>query len=98
LSSASASGFVINLDTHAQKPTIWFRRLLGMRQRAVHKLRMVLQFIEELTSVESDECSGRPSMRWSQLMIDKVHSAMLDNRRITITELFDKLGLSFRLM
>jgi hypothetical protein len=28
-------------------------------------------------------------------MIDKVHSAMLDNRRITISELFDKLGLSF---
>jgi hypothetical protein len=51
------------------------------------------QFVEVWSLVESDECSGRPSMRWNQLMIDKVHSAILDNQRITITELFDKLGL-----
>jgi len=37
------------------------------------------QFIEVRSAVESDECSGRPSMRWNQLMIDKVHSVMLDN-------------------
>jgi hypothetical protein len=43
------------------------------------------QFIEVRSSVESDECSGRPSMRWNQLLIDKAHSAMLDNQRITIT-------------
>jgi hypothetical protein len=29
------------------------------------------------------------------MMIDKVHSAMLDNQKITIRELSDELGLSF---
>jgi len=53
------------------------------------------QFIEVWSSVECDECSGMPSMRWNQLMFDRVHSVVLDDRRITITELFDKLGLSF---
>ena len=53
---------------------------------------------EGRTSVESDEHSGRPATGRNQLMIDKVHSAMLDNRRITIIELFDKLGLSFCLV
>jgi hypothetical protein len=56
------------------------------------------QFIKVRSSVEGDKCSGRRSVRWNQLMIDKVHSAMLDKRRITITELFDKLGLSFGLV
>jgi hypothetical protein len=36
------------------------------------------QFVEVRSSVEGDKCSGRHSMRWNQLMIDKVHSAMLD--------------------
>ena len=31
--------FARNLATHAQKPMIWFRKLLGMRQWAVHKLK-----------------------------------------------------------
>jgi hypothetical protein len=47
------------------------------------------------TSVESDKCSGSLSTSRNQLMIDKVRSAMLDNCRITITELSDELGLSF---
>jgi hypothetical protein len=38
LSSASASNFARNLGTHAQKPTIWFIRLLEMRQWAICKL------------------------------------------------------------
>jgi len=67
-----------------------------MRQWAIHKLRSGFwQFIEVWSAVESDECSGRLSMRWNQLMIDKVCSVMLDNRRITTTELLEKLGLSF---
>jgi len=98
-SSASASSFAINLDIHVQKPTIRFRRLLGMRQWAIHKLRSGFwHFMEVWSAVESDECSGRLFMRWNQLMIDRVHSVMLDNWRITITELFDKLGLSFGLV
>jgi hypothetical protein len=32
---------------------------------------------------------------WNELMIGKVRSAALDNQRITIRELPDKLGLSF---
>jgi hypothetical protein len=43
---------------------------------------------------KTDEHSGKPSMSRNQLMIDRVHSAMLDNRRIKIRELCDKLGLS----
>ena len=42
---------------------------------------------------KTDEHSGKPSMSRNQL-IDRVHSAMLDNRRIKIRELCDKLGLS----
>jgi hypothetical protein len=53
------------------------------------------QFKEGWTSVESDECSGSLTTSRNQLMIEKVHSAMLDNCRITITELSDELGLSF---
>jgi len=29
------------------------------------------------------------------MMTDKVHSSMLDNQKITISELSDELGLSF---
>jgi len=53
------------------------------------------RFKEGWASVESDEHSGSLSTSRNQLMIDKVHSAMLDNCRITITELSDELGLSF---
>jgi hypothetical protein len=49
-------------------------------------------FREGQTSVKSDECVGWSSMSRNQLMIDKVCSAMLGNRRITIRELSDKLG------
>jgi transposase len=37
------------------------------------------RFKAGLTSIESDERSGRPSMSTNQLVIDKVRSAMLDN-------------------
>jgi hypothetical protein len=50
------------------------------------------------TSVESDECSGRPSMSRNQLMTDEVHSVVLDDWRITIRELSNELGLSFGLV
>jgi len=43
------------------------------------------------TSVESDECSGRPSASRNQLMMTQC-SAMLDNQKITIRELFDDWG------
>jgi hypothetical protein len=38
-------------------------------------------FIEgvQFSSVDGDECSGRRSMMWNQMMINKVHSAMLEN-------------------
>jgi AraC-like DNA-binding protein len=55
-------------------------------------------FKEGWTSAESDEHSGRPSTSRNQVMIDKVLSAMLDNRRITIRELSDEMGLSFGLI
>ena len=37
------------------------------------------QFIEVWSSVEGDECSGRPSMMWNHMMIDRVHSVVLDD-------------------
>jgi AraC-like DNA-binding protein len=52
-------------------------------------------FKEGRTSAESDEHSGRPATSRNQVTIDKVHSAVLDNHRITIRELSDELGLSF---
>jgi transposase len=52
------------------------------------------RFKERRTAAESDERSGRPSTTRNQIMIDKVRSVMLDNRRITIRELSDELGLS----
>jgi hypothetical protein len=51
-------------------------------------------FKEGQISVETDEHSWRHSMCRNQLMIDKVHSAMLDNKRITISKLSEKLWLS----
>jgi hypothetical protein len=56
------------------------------------------QFIEVWSSVEGDECSGRPSTMWNHMMIDRVHSVVLDDQRINITELFDQLGLLFCLV
>jgi hypothetical protein len=56
------------------------------------------QFKEGLMSAESDECLGRPSMSRNQVMIDKVCSAVMGNRRITIRELSNELGLSFGLV
>jgi hypothetical protein len=47
------------------------------------------------TSVKSVECSARALMSRNELMIDKLHSTMLDNQGITIRELCDELGLSF---
>ena len=55
-------------------------------------------FKEGRTSVESDECSERPSMSRNQLMSDEVHSVVLDDWRITIRELSNELGLSFGLV
>ena len=52
-------------------------------------------FKEGQTSVESDKRSGRPCKNRNELMIDKVRSDMLDNRKTTIRELSDELGLSF---
>jgi hypothetical protein len=51
-------------------------------------------FKEERMSVKSDEGLGRPSTSRNQLMINKVHSAMLGKWRTTIRELSDKLRLS----
>ena len=48
-------------------------------------------FKEERTSVASDERSGMPTMSRNSLMIDTV----LGNRRITIREMYDGLGLLF---
>jgi hypothetical protein len=47
---------------------------------------------ERWMSVESDERSGRPYTSRKQLMIDKVHSVMLGNLKITIREHSDELG------
>jgi hypothetical protein len=52
-------------------------------------------FKEERTSVASDERSGMPTMSRNSVMIDTVRYAVLDNRRITITEMYDGLGLLF---
>jgi hypothetical protein len=56
------------------------------------------RFKEGWASFESDEHSGRPSTSRNQLSIDKARSVMLDDRRITIRKLSDKLGLSFGLV
>jgi histone-lysine N-methyltransferase SETMAR len=52
------------------------------------------RFKEGRTSAVSDERSGRPSTSGTQVIIDKLRFAVLDNRRITIRELTDALGLS----
>jgi hypothetical protein len=48
-------------------------------------------------TVESEEGLGRPYMSKNQLMINKVHSKVLDKCRITIREISDELRLSFGL-
>ena len=54
-------------------------------------------FKEGWTTDKSDEGLGRPYMSRNQLMINKVHSKMLDKWRITIRHISDELGLSFGL-
>ena len=48
--------------------------------------------------MESDECSGTPSMSRNQLMTDDVHYVVLDDWRIKIRELSIELGLSVGLI
>jgi DNA replicative helicase MCM subunit Mcm2 (Cdc46/Mcm family) len=67
-----------------------------MRQWVVCKFKEWFRpFKERQTSVENDAHSERPYMSRNQVMIDEVRSAVLDEQRITIRELSDKLGLSF---
>jgi hypothetical protein len=49
------------------------------------------RFKEKQKSLESVEGSDKPSISRNQLIIDKVRSAVLDNRTITIRELSDEL-------
>ena len=72
---------------------------MGIRQWVVHKLRSGLGSSKrDGRQLRVMNVQGVGSTRWNQLMIGKVHSAMPDNHRITITELFDELGLSFYLV
>jgi hypothetical protein len=71
------------------------QKVFGNRQRTVRKLRSDLNGSKRDGHQLSDERSGSLSTSRNQLMIDKVHSAMLHNCRITVTELSDELGLSF---
>jgi hypothetical protein len=50
-------------------------------------------FKEGQMSVENDALSESPSVSRNQLMIDNVRTAVLDNQRITIGELYDELEL-----
>jgi hypothetical protein len=74
------------------------QKTLGNEAMGHMQVKEWFQFTEGRTSVESDEHSGRPSMSRNQMMIDKVHSAILDNQRITIREPSDELGFSLALV
>jgi hypothetical protein len=78
-------------------PETWalmLRDLYDMIQKAFGNEAMGHTPVKEWTSVESDEHSGGSLTSRNKLMIDTVHSAMLDNWRIITRELSDKLGLS----
>ena len=45
--------------------------------------------------VNDDACTGRPSTSTTNENIEAVKKLTLDNRRITITEVVDDVGISF---
>jgi len=72
VSSESASSFARSLGTYDKKPMIWFIRFLRIRQWAMCKLWSGLKcFIEGWTSVENDECSGKPSQAGTKWWLTK---------------------------
>ena len=53
------------------------------------------RFSEGRESVEDDDRSGRPNTSINEDQIEKVKQMILENRRITIREVSDEIGISF---
>jgi hypothetical protein len=51
-------------------------------------------FKDGRTLAESDQHSGRPSTSWNANVIENVCSLILEDRRLTVREIADKVGIS----
>jgi AraC-like DNA-binding protein len=51
-------------------------------------------FKDGCTLAGSDQSSESPSTSWNANVIENVHSLILDDRRLTVREIADKLGIS----
>jgi hypothetical protein len=45
-------------------------------------------------SADSDQHSGRPSTSWNADVIDKVRTLIMEDRRLTVWEIADEVGIS----
>jgi hypothetical protein len=52
------------------------------------------RFKDGHTLVDSDQRSGRPSTSWNANVIENVHSLILEDRRLTVREIADEVGIS----
>jgi hypothetical protein len=52
------------------------------------------RFKDGLTLADSDQCSGRPSAGWNANIIKNVRSLILEDHRLIIQEIIDKVGIS----
>jgi AraC-like DNA-binding protein len=51
-------------------------------------------FKDSRTLADSDQRSGRPSTSWNANVIENVHSLILEDRRLTVREIADEVGIS----
>ena len=52
------------------------------------------RFKDGSTSVDSEPCHSRPSTSWNDNVINQVWTLLMQDRRITVRELADKMGVS----
>ena len=52
------------------------------------------RFKDNRTSVKSNECAGRPSTCCNNVIIEEVKILIMANRRLTVREIGDELGIS----
>ena len=95
-SKESASNFVSVLKKLLQKPTECYRKPSEIMPRAKAKLFYGTNaFNDGWSSVDDDERSGRPSTSTTPENIAKVCEAILADRRQTIHDVCEIVGLSY---
>jgi len=80
----------------SQVETIWkIQRVFGDDGTGITQIKeWYNRFRDGCTSVESDDCSGRPSISRNDELIDQVRTLVMQDHRVTVRELAEEVGIS----